>query len=482
MKKMLLAALASLFFFVLYAQNVGINADGSSPDGSAMLDVKSTSKGLLIPRMTQSQRDLISSPSTGLMIYQTDGTSGFYFYNGTTWTIIGGSDNVWKISGNAGIDPNSNFIGTIDNQPLIFKVNNQFAGKIDGNSASMFLGYKAGNISTGNQNLGVGTNALMSNTTGVQNTAFGINSLKNNIDGVNNTAIGLATLFTNSSGDANTAVGAQALSTNSTGRVNTAIGVNALMFNTTGHSNTAAGVNALANNTTGIENTALGLHALALTTSGSNNTASGVQALQLNQIGSRNVATGFASLNNLTTGNENTAIGYSSLLNNVTGSNNTAVGFFADVSGANFSNATVIGSNARANCSNCIILGSVNGINSATSNVSVGIGTTNPNTSSVMDITSTEKGLLIPRMTQTQRDAIASPSISLLIYQTDNTPGFYYYNGTAWNTVGGNSNNIWSLNGNAGTNPSTNFIGTTDNQSLVFKVNNEAAGKIDVAG
>ncbi|MDB9922059.1 DUF1566 domain-containing protein [Polaribacter sp.] len=62
----------------------------------------------------------------------------------------------------------------------------------------------------------------------------------------------------------------------------------------------------------------------------------------------------------------------------------------------------------------------------------VGIGTTTPDASSALDITSTTKGLLIPRMTETQRDAISSPATGLMIYQTDGTVGFYYYNGSSW--------------------------------------------------
>lgn len=57
----------------------------------------------------------------------------------------------------------------------------------------------------------------------------------------------------------------------------------------------------------------------------------------------------------------------------------------------------------------------------------IGINTTLPHASSALDITSTDKGLLIPRLSLTQRNAIASPAIGLLIYQTDNNPGFYYY-------------------------------------------------------
>src|ERR1043165_1079231 len=64
-----------------------------------------------------------------------------------------------------------------------------------------------------------------------------------------------------------------------------------------------------------------------------------------------------------------------------------------------------------------------------------GIGTTTPNASSLLEVKSTSKGVLIPRMTQTQRNAIASPIEGLLIYQTDHTAGFYYYSGSAWTAV-----------------------------------------------
>jgi len=69
------------FVFTVGAQNVGINDDGSTPDNSAMLHVQSTSKGLLIPRLTQESRDAIENPAIGLLIYQIDGNRGFYFYD-----------------------------------------------------------------------------------------------------------------------------------------------------------------------------------------------------------------------------------------------------------------------------------------------------------------------------------------------------------------------------------------------------------------
>jgi len=64
----------------------------TTPDASSLLEVTSTAKGVLLPRMTATQRDAISSPATGLMIYQTDGTVGFYYYNGSSWANVGYTD------------------------------------------------------------------------------------------------------------------------------------------------------------------------------------------------------------------------------------------------------------------------------------------------------------------------------------------------------------------------------------------------------
>ena len=68
---------------------VGIGT--SSPNNSAVLDIQSNSKGVLLPRLLEAQRNAISSPATGLLVFQSDGVSGFYFYNGTAWQLVGGS-------------------------------------------------------------------------------------------------------------------------------------------------------------------------------------------------------------------------------------------------------------------------------------------------------------------------------------------------------------------------------------------------------
>ncbi|MCB9186115.1 MAG: hypothetical protein H6601_05150 [Flavobacteriales bacterium] len=75
------------------AQNVGIGIDSFTPDGSAILELRSTTSGLLLPRMTQEERDLISSPALGLMVFQKDNSRGFYYYDGSMWQTFGASDN-----------------------------------------------------------------------------------------------------------------------------------------------------------------------------------------------------------------------------------------------------------------------------------------------------------------------------------------------------------------------------------------------------
>src|SRR6266513_2684676 len=83
-----------------------------------------------------------------------------------------------------------------------------------------------------------------------------------------------------------------------------------------------------------------------------------------------------------------------------------------------------------------VISGSLlNAQNTFPSTGAAGIGTTTPNASSLLEIKSTSKGLLISRMTKAQRDVIAAPATGLLIFQTNSTPGFYYYAGTAWTAV-----------------------------------------------
>lgn len=95
MKKIILCLSMIATVASTHAQNT-FPATGSAgigtitPNASSILEMQSTTKGMLVPRMTAKQRNAIASPATGLLIYQTDGTAGFYFYNGTAWTAIAG--------------------------------------------------------------------------------------------------------------------------------------------------------------------------------------------------------------------------------------------------------------------------------------------------------------------------------------------------------------------------------------------------------
>jgi hypothetical protein len=81
-----------LFAFLFFAassqaqDNAGIGT--ATPDASAKLDVKSTTKGFLAPRMTAAERTAIVSPATGLLVYQTDGNAGYYYRNATQWMLL----------------------------------------------------------------------------------------------------------------------------------------------------------------------------------------------------------------------------------------------------------------------------------------------------------------------------------------------------------------------------------------------------------
>ncbi|GAB4377118.1 MAG: hypothetical protein Kow0075_05130 [Salibacteraceae bacterium] len=111
------------------AQNMGINSDGSLPDSTAMLDIKSTKRGLLIPRMTVAQRLSIANPAQGLIVFQTDGNSGLWIYDTLVsgWepvhsgnTLVG-LDSILRVSSNAGADTIYNLAGLALNAPYTGK-------------------------------------------------------------------------------------------------------------------------------------------------------------------------------------------------------------------------------------------------------------------------------------------------------------------------------------------------------------------------
>ena len=285
----------------------------------------------------------------------------------------------WSLTGNSGTVTSTNFIGTTDNKVLNIRTNNilrariTIKGQIETFSTgySVFLGEQAGAAD-------------------------------------------------NLSDNYNTFLGYKAGRSNNSGKYGTAVGSFALSSNTTGSSNTATGISAMENNTTGNENT-----------------ASGVSSLTTNTTGGSNTANGFSSLAQNSTGIGNSAQGSGALFNNTTGNFNTALGYQADVNSGNYYNATAIGYRALATSSQQIRLGN----DSVTSLVC--------------------KGAYAATTT-------SSPNLAVDA------------NGQIMRSTVGTAN--WSLNGNSGTVPGTNFIGTSDSLPVTFKTNNQEVARMTGAG
>jgi trimeric autotransporter adhesin len=393
-KVFFLLAIAIFSFKNSFAQNT-FPATGSAgigtaaPNAAALLEVKSTTKGILIPRMTLTQRNAIASPVVGLMIFQTNSTPGFYYYSGTTWTAVspaaGANRNLSNllspVAFNSNLTPDSNNKRNIGSTTLTWH-NGFFGGTLkigaytlpatDGTNGQVLTTNGTGNVSwktagggggssqwttsgsniffnTGNVGIGTSTptakldvagNINLSTTSSLTDggtQALKINYAKGNFwsgngglsntSGTNNTSGGSGTLNANTSGSGNTANGSQAMFSNTTGTSNTANGFNAMFSNTSGGNNTATGVASLNANTTGNDNSALGVNSLLNNTSGIENSALGSGALFANTTGNFNTASGYLTLGANTTGSDNTAYGFGALNFSTTASNNTAVGF-----------------------------------------------------------------------------------------------------------------------------------------------------------
>jgi hypothetical protein len=246
MKKIILLTAMTLCGSLAFAQKDNVGIGTTKPDQSAALEISSSNKGLLTPRMSLQQRNDIQNPATGLMVYQTDLLSGFYFYDGKEWKSMAsetGSNSVadannWGLTGNTLTTPGTNFIGTIDNQSVMFKVNNNNAGLI-GNDGRTFLGLLAGLSNTGTYNVGIGFQALKG-ATGANNVGVGLNALLSNTTGANNVGIGANALVFNQGGGNNMALGNNALYNNISGSFNIGVGDGSL-YNSTGSNNVALG-------------------------------------------------------------------------------------------------------------------------------------------------------------------------------------------------------------------------------------------------
>lgn len=225
--------------------SVGVGT--TNPNPSSILDVTSSSKGLLIPRMTASQRDAIASPATGLLIYQTNETAGFYYYNGS-WQPLAPSLTSYANTALSNLtDPTAVNVHLL---PATAATTN--LGNASSNWKNLYL---SGDVY-------IGANRVVSDKGNASN-FFGTNAGVSNTSGAYNTATGYQSLHVNSTGGYNTANGAISLPFNSTGGYNTGVGMFSLYYIGSTNYNTAIGYGAGDNTTNPTQGTFLGANSWA---------------------------------------------------------------------------------------------------------------------------------------------------------------------------------------------------------------------------
>lgn len=289
MKNIFLAIAIILFALNTNAQSVAINNDGSTADPSAILDLKSTNQGVLVPRLTQTQRTAIATPATGLMVYQTDATAGFYFYNGTAWTSLNGANGT---NGTNGANGQGVPTGGTANQVLAKVDGTDYTTQWITPSSGTTLPTQTGNegkvLTTDGSNLSWGTPNATPSQLEVFTTASGAKAYRiferdtNNYGTLGNDAVDLSYSDQNGSNNGATGNGTFTAGYNNKASADGAVALGAL--------NNASGLTSTA---LGVANTASGQ---AATVSGFQNTASGgastAMGFAVNAIGDGSVALG----------------------------------------------------------------------------------------------------------------------------------------------------------------------------------------------
>lgn len=270
-----LAIVFALFFSIIYTtlegQSVGVSTNGAAPDQSAMLDVSSTSKGMLIPRMTSTQRAAITSPAEGLLVYDTNTDEVWYF--STTWRPIAGSGGLSDMDNDTKIIVEET---TDDDKVRIYIAGEERVSIYDNTNGITRINVDA-----------KGFNTLIGQLTGEE--------LDNTIgsDAIQNVFVGFVSGRYCTTGYNNTFLGALAGMETTTGSYNTYLGQGAGLNHTgSGSSNTLVGGQAGSSMTTGFDNTILGYQAGYLRTGGQGNTLLGLEAGNTASGGSGNVMIG----------------------------------------------------------------------------------------------------------------------------------------------------------------------------------------------
>lgn len=148
MKITLLSSILIAFTTLSYSQTnnsqlpTSINDSGLAPDASAILDIQSSNKGVLFPRMTLAERSNISSPGEGLLVFQTDDEAGFYYYNNGQWNLV--------VSDKKVFDPSLPFgsedlvgvhVAVTNSNPFVVPADSNFYGSVTLNDRAAFPAY-----------------------------------------------------------------------------------------------------------------------------------------------------------------------------------------------------------------------------------------------------------------------------------------------------------------------------------------------------
>lgn len=392
-----------------------------------------------------------SSDSSYFLIKNLIGGSDTVFINyssvGMSQWVTNGS-NIHYPNGNVGVNnvnPSEklDIVGNINiNSGSYYKYNGLPIIAAITNNKNYFVGNAAGNFSTSGIGLtAMGDSSLLANSNASNNSAYGRQSLRKNTSGNSNTAVGSFTLSNNLTTSNNTAVGYSSLY-NNTAIDNVSIGSNSMFYNTSGYGNTALGTTSMQNNIGGYYNTATGQSSLFTNSSGFENTANGYWAMIFNTTGSENVAMGVTAMRQNKTGSQNVAIGREALRNDTSGNTNTGLGYQVGYSNFNGSGNVLLGHKAGyfETGSNKLYISNSNTITPliygdfSSSSIVINGGAVANDASSILTITSNTKGVILPKMTKTERDGISSPAQGLIVFVTDNGGYLSCYN-SGWQKI-----------------------------------------------